>query len=40
MKYLGVSSAATALLVQAADRDDNPGINTPGVDMGSGDTEY
>jgi hypothetical protein len=38
LKYLGVSSAATALLIAGCDDDDNPGMNTAGVDLGSGDT--
>ena len=37
LKYLGVSSAATALLIAGCDDDDNPSMNTPGVDLGSGD---
>ncbi len=40
LKYLGASSAATALLVAGCDDDDDDStdMNTPGVDLGSGDT--
>lgn len=38
LKYLGVSTAASALLLAGCDNDDGPSMNAPGVDLGSGDT--
>ncbi|HTF21336.1 MAG TPA: ferritin-like domain-containing protein [Chryseolinea sp.] len=38
LKYLGASTAVSALLVSGCDDDDDgPSMNTPGVDLGSGD---
>jgi hypothetical protein len=38
LKYLGASTALSALIIGGCDDDnDNPSMNTPGVDLGSGD---
>src|SRR5690242_13458200 len=38
LKYLGASTAVSALIIGGCDDDDNnPSMDTPGVDLGSGD---
>lgn len=39
LKYIGASAAASSLILAGCDDDDGaPGMNVPGVDLGSGDT--
>jgi hypothetical protein len=37
LKYLGASTAVSALIMTGCNDDDAPSMNTPGVDLGSGD---